>query len=620
MGERVGPTRSLLRFMTCGSVDDGKSTLIGRMLYECGAIFDDQLVALKRDSDRYGTQPGAIDFSLLLDGLQAEREQAITIDVAYRFFETPARRFVVADAPGHEEYTRNMVTAASTADLAVLLVDATKGLLTQTRRHAYVATMVGVRRLVLAVNKMDLVGYEYAVFERLAEEFTAFARDLGLGGVTCIPVSAVKGDNVATLSASTPWYRGLPLLACLETVEVTQDLLERSFRLPVQLVQRPNHEFRGYSGTIVSGRVRAGDPVVVAPSGRVTRVARIVTADGDLEEAMARQAVTLTLADDLDVGRGDVIAAGSYPPEHADQFMAHLFWMPDTPMLSRRRYLIRVGHQLVTGQVTELKHRVNVNTLQPEVASRLDQNEIGYGVLAVDRAIAFDRFSANRGTGSFIMIDPRTNNTVAGGTITIGVPRAVNVGWQTLTVDKAARAGTKGHKACVVWLTGLSAAGKSTIANLVEAWLAAHGHHTYLLDGDNLRHGLNRDLGFSDEDRVENVRRVAEVARLMVDAGLIVLVSLISPFRAERLMARDIVEEGEFFEMYVDTPLAVCEARDPKGLYRRARAGEITNFTGIDSAYEPPLNQELTLAGAGATPDELARQVIARLRARGVID
>jgi bifunctional enzyme CysN/CysC len=611
---------SLLRFMTCGSVDDGKSTLIGRMLYECGAVPDDQLAALEQDSLRHGTQGGALDFALLLDGLQAEREQSITIDVAYRFFATLRRRFIVADAPGHEQYTRNMVAAASTADLAVLLADATKGLLTQTRRHAYVAAMIGVRAIVLAVNKMDLVGYDAVVFDRIADDFAALARQVGVERVVCIPVSATRGDNVTGLSAATPWYGGPALLPYLEEVDATRSAEDRPFRLPVQLVQRPDRRFRGYSGTIASGRVRPGDPVVVAPSGRVTRVGRIVTADGDLEEAVARQAVTLTLTDEVDVGRGDVIAAAAAPPERSDRLAAHVFWMDEAPMLPHRQYVVQVGQQMVTGHVTKLEHQLDVDTLTPRAAERLAMNEVGYCVLALDRSVAFDPFAASRETGAFIVVDRRTNDTVAGGTIAFGRPGTADVTWQALTVDRRTRAAAKRQKPCVVWFTGLSGAGKSTIANAVEAWLSAHDRHTYLLDGDNVRHGLNRDLGFSDEDRVENVRRVAEVARLMADAGLIVLVSLISPFWAEREMARRIVEHGEFLEVYVDTPLEICEQRDPKGLYRRARSGAIKNFTGIDSAYEPPPEPELIVTGSGTSPDELAERVVAGLRARGIVE
>ena len=606
--------------MTCGSVDDGKSTLIGRLLYECGAVPDDELAALARDSRTYGTRHGDLDFALLLDGLQAEREQTITIDVAYRYFATPRRRFVVADAPGHEQYTRNMVTAASTSELAVLLVDASKGVLTQTRRHACVAAMVGVRTLVLAVNKMDLVGYDPAVFHRIADEFRGLAGRLDVDEVVCIPLCALRGENLTAPSPALAWYGGPALLPYLEGVDVRAAAVARPFRLPVQLVQRAQDGGRGYSGTIASGRVRPGDPVVIAPSGRRTRVASIVTAEGARHDAIAREAVTLTLADDVDVGRGDVIAAAEAPPDQTDQVLAHIFWMHETPMLLKRQYLVRVGHQLVTGQVTEIKHRIDVDTLAPEPAGRLEANEIGTCVVTLDRPVAFDPFPAGGDLGTFIMIDRRTNDTVAGGTVRVSLPSRVNVSWQAVTVDRAARAAAKRQKPCVVWFTGLSGAGKSTIANLVEAWLSAHGQHTYLLDGDNVRHGLSRDLGFSDEDRVENVRRVAEVARLMTDAGLIVLVSLISPFRAERELARSIVEHDQFIEVYVDTPLAVCEARDAKGLYRRARAGEIRNFTGIDSAYEPPLEPEIVLTSDAVPPAELAERVVQLLRRRRMID
>ena len=611
---------TLLRVMACGSVDDGKSTLMGRMLYECGVVFDDHLAALERDSRRYGTSGDALDFALLLDGLQAEREQAITIDVSYRFFATAARRFIVADTPGHEQYTRNMVTAASTSDAAIVLVDAGQGLLTQTRRHAEIAIMLGVRALVLAVNKMDAVAYDEGVFRRIADAFTVFATQAGARDVACIPVSALHGDNVTARSAATPWYEGPTLLACLEAIDVERALVERPFRLPVQLVLRPHGDFRGYCGTIASGRIRPGDAVVIAPSGRTSSVASIVTADGELAEAMAGQAVTLTLADAVDVARGDVIAAATEPPARADRLWVHVFWMHEAPMLLRRQYVVRVGHQEVTGQVSAIDYRLNVNTLAHEAATRLEQNEIGLCLLGLDRLVAFDPYAAGHETGALILIDPRTNRTVAGGTIVSGLQRTAGVPWQTLSVTRASRAALKRQRPCVVWFTGLSGAGKSTIANLVDAWLTGHGHHTYVLDGDNVRQGLNRDLGFTHEDRVENVRRVAEVATLMADAGLVVLVSLISPFRAEREMARRIVEHGEFIEVYVDTPLEVCETRDVKGLYRRARSGLLPNFTGIDSPYEIPDEPELTLTGVGTPPEELAQRVVEILLHRGVID
>jgi bifunctional enzyme CysN/CysC len=610
----------LLRVMTCGSVDDGKSTLMGRLLYECGAVFDDHLAALERDSRRYGTRGDELDFALLLDGLQAEREQAITIDVAYRFFATAARRFSVADTPGHEQYTRNMVTAASISDVAIVLVDASKGVLTQTRRHAEIAIMLGVRALVLAVNKMDAVDSDEWVFRRLADEFTTFALRVGAGAVACIPVSALHGDNVTGRSAATPWYGGPTLLSCLEGLDVDRGLVERPFRLPVQLVQRPQRDVRGYSGTIATGRVRPGDAVVIAPSGRTCSVRSIVTADGELAEAMAGQAVTLTLADAVDVARGDVIAAVTEPPARADQLWAHIFWLHEAPLLSGRQYVVRVGHQEVGAQVSAIEYRLNVDTLAHEAATRLEQNDIGFGRLGLDAPVAFDPYSACRETGALLMIDPRTNRTVAGGTIVSGLQRTAGVPWQTLTVTGASRAALKRQRPCVVWFTGLSGAGKSTIANLVDAWLTGHGHHTCLLDGDNVRRGLNRDLGFTHEDRVENVRRVAEVAKLMAEAGLIVLVSLISPFRAEREMARRIVEPGAFVEAHVDTPLDVCEARDVKGLYRKARSGLLPNFTGIDSPYEIPADPELTLRGVGTPADELAQRVVGWLQRRGIVE
>ena len=619
-GEATGTAPSQLRVMTCGSVDDGKSTLMGRMLYECGAVFDDELAALQRDSRRYGTRGDALDFALLLDGLQAEREQAITIDVAYRFFATRSRRFIVADTPGHEQYTRNMVTAASTSDVAIVLVDASKGLLTQTRRHAEIAIMLGVRTLVLAVNKMDVVDYDERVFRRLADAFTTFAIQVGAGDVACIPVSALHGDNIAGRSAATPWYGGPALLSCLESMEVDRGLVERPFRLPVQLVQRPHQEFRGYSGTIASGRVRPGDAVVIAPSGRTCSVRSIVTADGELAEAVARQAVTLTLDDAVDVARGDVIAAAAEPPARADQLWAHMFWLHEDPMLVKRQYVVRVGHQEVTAQVSAIEYRLNVNTLAREPATRLDQNDIGFCLLGLDRPVAFDPYSVCHEIGALILIDRRTNRTVAGGTIVSGLQRTAGVPWQTLTVTPASRASLKRQTPCVVWFTGLSGAGKSTIANLVDARLTGDGYHTYLLDGDNVRQGLNRDLGFTHEDRVENVRRVAEVAKLMADAGLIVLVALISPFRAEREMARRIVEHGDFIEVYVDTPLHICETRDAKGLYRKARSGLLPNFTGIDSPYEIPADPDLTLTGVGTPPGPLAQRVVEWLQRRGIVD
>ncbi|MFZ8983621.1 MAG: sulfate adenylyltransferase subunit CysN [Steroidobacteraceae bacterium] len=609
--------KDLLRFITCGSVDDGKSTLIGRLLYESKLIFEDQLAALESDSKKVGTQGGDIDFALLVDGLAAEREQGITIDVAYRFFSTDRRKFIVADTPGHEQYTRNMATGASTADLAVILVDARKGILQQTRRHSYIVSLLGIRKVVLAVNKMDAVDYAQGVFDGIVEQYREFADMLGLEDVYPIPMSALRGDNVVERSERMRWYGGATLMQHLESVQVERNLAGRPFRLPVQWVNRPNQDFRGFAGTIASGRVRQGDAVRVLPSGRQSTVARIVTLDGDLEEAVAGQSVTLTLADEIDISRGDVLAAADAPPAVADQFQVSLVWMHEEPMLPGRPYLMKIGPRTVTASITDIRHRVNVNTLEQMAARQLDLNEIGLCNLGTDRAVAFDAYEDNRETGAFILVDRISNDTVGAGMIQYALRRADNVHWQALDVDKRARSASKGQKACVLWFTGLSGSGKSTIANLVEKQLLALGRHTYLLDGDNVRHGLNKDLGFTEADRVENIRRVAEVSRLMVDAGLIVMVSFISPFRAERRLARELLEEGEFLEVYVSTPLVEAEKRDPKGLYRKAREGKIRNFTGIDSPYEPPENPELVVDTSVVSAEEGARQVIDMLRTRG---
>ena len=609
--------RDLLRFITCGSVDDGKSTLIGRLLYECRQVFDDQLAALAADSRRYGTQGDAPDLALLVDGLAAEREQGITIDVAYRFLDTGRRRFIVADTPGHEQYTRNMATGASTADLAVILVDARKGVLPQTRRHSYIVSLLGVRHVVLAVNKLDAVGYGRDTFEAIVAEFRGFARQLAFDDVTAIPLSALRGDNVTTVSARTPWYAGPPLLAHLESVEVEDDLVRKPFRMPVQWVNRPHPDFRGFAGLVVSGVVHPGDAVRIAPAGKVSRIARIVTADGDLPQAVAGQSVTLTLADEVDVGRGDLLAAADAPPAVADQFQATLVWMHEEPMLPGRPYVMKIGTRTVTASVTDLRHRVNVDTLEHVAARQLELNEIGVCNLGLDAAVAFDPYAELRDTGAFILIDRLSHDTVGAGMLRYALRRADNVHWQALDVDRAARSVQKGQKPCVVWFTGLSGAGKSTIANRVEQRLYALGRHTYLLDGDNVRHGLNRDLGFTEADRVENIRRVAEVARLMADAGLIVLVSFISPFRAERRLARERMGEGGFIEVFVDVPLAEAERRDPKGLYRKAREGLIRNFTGIDSPYEPPEQPELRLDTTALDADAAAAAVVAELERRG---
>jgi bifunctional enzyme CysN/CysC len=611
--------RKLLRFLTCGSVDDGKSTLIGRLLYDCKLLFDDQIAALAEDSSRFGTTGGDLDMALLVDGLQAEREQGITIDVAYRYFATPRRKFIVADTPGHEQYTRNMATGASTADLAVLLIDARKGVLTQTRRHSHIAALFGIRDVVVAVNKMDTLDWGEAAFERIKAEYEAFAASIGLANVMCIPVSALHGDNVTRGSDAIPWYRGATLIEHLETVDITSSASEKPFRMPVQWVNRPNSQLRGYCGTIVSGSVHPGDRMAVLPAGRTAEVARIVTFDGDLQEAAAGQAVTLTFSEEVDIARGDVIAADAARCAIADQFSAHVVWMSEQPMLPERSYLLQTGTALVPAQITELKYKINVNTREHLAAKHLDLNEIALCNVALDRAIAFDPYAENRDLGGFILIDRMTNATVACGMIAFALRRAANIHWRTFRIDKDARAILKRQKPCVLWLTGLSGAGKSTIADLLEQSLHRAGHHTIVLDGDNIRHGLNRDLGFTDEDRVENIRRVAEVAKLMMEAGLIVIVSFISPFRSERRLARGLVGEDEFLEIYVDTPLDICEARDPKGLYKLARAGKLPNLTGIGSPYEPPEQPELVLAAGREPPDVLAGEVFTALRQRGII-
>jgi bifunctional enzyme CysN/CysC len=612
--------KSLLRFITCGSVDDGKSTLIGRLLYDSKLIFEDQLAALEADSKKVGTQGGEIDFALLVDGLAAEREQGITIDVAYRFFSTDKRKFIVADTPGHEQYTRNMVTGASTADLAVILIDARKGVLTQTRRHSFLVSLIGIRHIVLAVNKMDLVGYDAAVFDRIVADYRQFAFEIGLTDIVPIPISGLKGDNITSASAATPWYGGPTLMQHLESVEIDEDRLQAGpLRLPVQWVNRPNLDFRGVAGEIASGVARPGDKIRILPSGRESRIARIVTKDGDLESAVAGQSVTFTLADEVDCSRGDVIASAAAPPEVADQFETTIVWMAEEPLLSGRPYWLKIGTKMVSATVTELKHKINVNTLEHLAAKQLELNEIAICNISLDQPVAFDPYADNHDTGGFILIDRISNGTVGAGMIHFALRRAQNIHWQALDVTKATRAEAKGQKPAVLWFTGLSGAGKSTIANLVEKKLHAMGRHTYTLDGDNVRHGLTRDLGFTDADRVENIRRVAEVARLMADAGLIVLVSFISPFRSERRLARDMMPEGEFLEVFVDTPLAVAEQRDVKGLYKKARAGELKNFTGIDSPFEPPEQAEVVLHGATETPEKMAEDLYARAFERGPV-
>ena len=612
--------KSLLRFITCGSVDDGKSTLIGRLLYESKMIFEDQLTALEQDSKKVGTQGENIDFALLVDGLAAEREQGITIDVAYRFFATEHRKFIVADTPGHEQYTRNMATGASTADLAVLLIDARQGVLTQTKRHSFIASQLGVGQIVLAVNKMDLVDYSENVFNEIVEDFKAFAAQLDIPNLHAIPVSALVGDNVVDGSRFMPWYEGPSLLGYLEGVDVEAEETSLPFRMPVQWVNRPDLDFRGYAGRIAGGIIRPEDDIRVLPSGKQSKIARIVTMDSDLDEAVSGQSVTLTLTDEIDISRGDVIATSETPPEISDQFDTTIIWLSEEPMLPGRSYRMKTSSRLVSATVNAPKHKTDVNTLQKLPAKTLQLNEIGNCTLAVDRPIAFDSYAENRQTGSFILIDRMTNNTVGMGMINFPLRRAANIHWQNLDINKAANAEQKGQNPAVLWFTGLSGSGKSTIANEVQRRLYATGRHSFILDGDNVRHGLNRDLGFTDADRVENIRRVAEVSKLMVEAGLITLVSFISPFRAERELARNLMEEGEFIEIFVNTPLSVAETRDPKGLYKKARAGNLKNFTGIDSPYEAPENPEIEINTAEMSVEDAAERVINGLIERGIIE
>ena len=588
--------KGLLRFITCGSVDDGKSTLIGRLLYDSKMIFEDQLAALEADSKRIGTQGQEIDFALLVDGLAAEREQGITIDVAYRFFSTEKRKFIVADTPGHEQYTRNMVTGASTADVAVVLADARKGVLTQTRRHSHLVKLMGIQNVVLAINKMDMVDYSQQVFEAIQQDYLAFAKQLGGLNVTPIPMSALSGDNITDRSPHMPWFHGTTLMGFLETVPIEQDRLSKlAFRMPVQWVNRPNQDFRGFSGTVASGTVQAGQRIRVQPSGREVDIARIVTQDGDLAQAAAGQAITITLAEEVDASRGDMFSTAQAPATVADQFQAHVVWMAQDPLMPGRNYWLKCGTQIVNASITKIKHQINVNTLEHIAAEKLELNAVAECNLATDKPLVFDSYADNSGTGGFVLIDRISNLTVAGGVIDHPLRRAQNVQPQHFHVNKEARAQLNNQKPCVLWFTGLSGSGKSTIANELEKKLFGMGHRTYVLDGDNVRHGLNKDLGFTQEDRIENIRRVAEVAKLMVDAGLIVITTFISPYRADREMARALFKGGEFFEVFVDTPLEICEQRDPKGLYKKARKGEIMNFTGIDSAYEPPEQAELTL-------------------------
>ncbi|MBL4599704.1 MAG: sulfate adenylyltransferase subunit CysN [Rhizobiaceae bacterium] len=618
-------TKSMLRFITCGSVDDGKSTLIGRLLYDSKMIFEDQLAALEVDSKKLGTQGDDLDFALLVDGLASEREQGITIDVAYRYFATEKRKFIVADTPGHEQYTRNMATGASTAELAIILVDARHGVQTQTRRHSYIASLLGIKKIVLAVNKMDLVDYDQGVFDKIVAEYSEFASGLSEKTGTNqtiepIPLSALKGDNITENSKAMKWYHGPSLISHLETVEIDDGNSAGEFRLPVQWVNRPNLNFRGFSGLISSGQIRPGDAIKVLPSAKTSTVKSIVTMDGDLPEAIAGQSITLTLENEIDISRGDLICSAHSPAESANQFETTILWMSDEAMLSGRSYILKCGTQTATATMAPPKCRINVNTLEELAARKLELNEIGVCNVALDKQIAFDPYSQNRDTGGFVLIDRYTNATVGVGMIHFALRRASNIHWQAVDTDKNSRAAQKGQKPAILWFTGLSGSGKSTIANHVEKKLTAFGRHTYLLDGDNVRHGLNKDLGFTDVDRVENIRRIAEVSKLMVDAGLITLVSFISPFRSERRLARELVEEGEFFEIHVDTPLEVAEARDVKGLYKKAREGKLKNFTGIDSPYEEPENPEMRVSTTSMSAEEAADFIIQQLNNQGVID
>jgi len=603
--------KTLLRFITCGSVDDGKSTLIGRLLYDSRMIFDDQLAQLEADSKRVGTQGQEIDFALLVDGLAAEREQGITIDVAYRFFATEKRKFIVADTPGHEQYTRNMVTGASTADLAVILVDARKGVLTQTRRHSYLAHLIGIRHIVLAVNKMDLVEYDQATYDAIVADYAHFATSIGIEQFTAIPISGFKGDNITALSGNTPWYAGPTLIEHLDTVELDGDAdRAKPFRMAVQWVNRPNLDFRGFAGLISEGTIAPGDAVRILPSGKTTRVDRIVTLDGDLDIAVAGQSVTLTLADEVDCSRGDVIAAADAPPQSADQFEATIVWMADEELLPGRGYWLKLGTQTVSAKIHQPKYQINVNTLEQIATKTLDLNAIGVANLVTDKPLVFEPYDDSRELGGFILIDKLNNATVAAGMLHFALRRARDVHWQSVDITREAHAQQKSQEPKVLWFTGLSGSGKSTIANLVEKKLYALGRHSYLLDGDNVRHGLNKDLGFTDADRIENIRRVGEVAKLMTDAGLIVLTAFISPFRAERDMIRAMLPEGDFVEIFVDTPLEVAEARDIKGLYKKARAGEIRNFTGISSPYERPERPDIRVDTTRETPEAAAERIV----------
>ncbi len=611
--------KDLLRFITCGTVDDGKSTLIGRLLHDSKLIFEDQLSALAKDSAQHGTTGEDVDFALLLDGLEAEREQGITIDVAYRFFATTRRSFIVADTPGHEQFTRNMATGASSAALAIILIDARKGVLVQTRRHSLICSLLGIRHAVVAINKIDLVGYEKAIFDRIASDYTAFATQLEFSSIVSIPISARFGDNVTDPSGNTPWYRGPSLLQYLETVDVESETVAKPFRFPVQWVNRPNPDFRGYAGTVASGRINVGDPIVVATSGRTSRVEQIVTYDGSLAAAETGDAITLRLADEIDVARGDVLASPGSLPEVSDQFVAHLIWMSDEALMPGRSYLARIGTKTTPITVTTIKYKLDVNTREHLAANTLGLNDIAFCNLSTAAPVAFDPYQQNRKTGSFVIIDRFTNHTVGAGMIAFGLRRGTNVHWQPTLVDKTKRAALNNQRPAIVWFTGLSGAGKSTIANMVEQQLNIAGHHTMLLDGDNIRHGLNRDLGFTEAGRVENIRRVGEVAKLMVESGLIVLCSFISPYRAERDMVRDLVEPEEFLEVFVDTPIEECMRRDSKGLYAKAKSGKLKNFTGIDAPYEAPENPELHLRATDGLPGQLASRVLRALADRGIV-
>jgi len=603
--------KTMLRFITCGSVDDGKSTLIGRLLYDSKMIFEDQLAALETDSKKVGTQGQEIDFALLVDGLAAEREQGITIDVAYRFFNTEKRKFIVADCPGHEQYTRNMVTGASTADLAVILIDARKGVLVQTRRHSYLCHLIGIRNIVLAVNKMDLVDYQQEVFDTIVADYTEFARSIGIETFTAMPISGFKGDNITGPSANTPWYTGPSLIDHLETVEVLSSVdADKPFRLPVQWVNRPNLDFRGFAGLIATGSVKPGDAIRVLPSGKTSKITRIVTMDGDLDEAVAGQSVTVCFEDEIDCSRGSVIATSDNPPQTADQFDATFVWLSDEAMVPGRAYWLKIGTQQVSATVQEPKYTVNVNTMEHLAAKTLELNAIGVAELTTDKQVVFEAYADNRALGGFILIDKMTNATVAAGMINFSLRRSQNVHWQAIDIDRSQHAGLKNQKPAVLWFTGLSGSGKSTIANLVEKKLHRMNRHTFLLDGDNVRHGLNKDLGFTEADRIENIRRVGEVSKLMADAGLIVITAFISPFQADREMVRSMLPEGEFLEVFIDTPLKVAESRDVKGLYKKARAGQLKNFTGIDSPYEAPRSPEIRIDTTTMSPEDAASLIV----------